>query len=258
LSVERVKEIVSLIVDDNEGRKVDDLYAPNRFHPEFGVFDDIDLADAILRETCGRTADRAEVKAAVSAAGGADFLAAIAFGKRDKAAARRHEGIDIAVHAAGSGRPERARGIARRRLRGPCVVDRMVLDIIGQAFAAIEPLLELGVGDVAGDDQWSRQAEPRLDRELREGAADLVHRPREINRRDLAAECVVVDLGEKTRRVGFELFEEHTLGGDLAQDLAVGRARYADPDRQAGAVPRQPDHSDVVAEIFAAELGADP
>src|SRR5439155_27215131 len=44
---------------------------------------------------------------------------------------------------------------------------------------------------------------------------------------------------------------------DLAQRLAVGRARHAEPDRQACAVARQPDHAHVMAEIFAAELRAD-
>ena len=101
------------------------------------------------------------------------------------------------------------------------------------------------------------QAEPRLDRILRQRAADLVHRPRQVDPHDLAAERRLVDLGQEARRVGFELFEKHAVGVDLAEDLAVGRARHADADRQAGAVARQPDHPHVVAEIFAAELRAD-
>ena len=114
------------------------------------------------------------------------------------------------------------------------------------------------MSNVASDDQRPRQAEPRLDRILRQGTADLVHRLGEIDRHDLAAQRRVADLGQETRRVGLELFEKHALGGDLAEDLAVGRARYADPDRQAGAMTRQPDHPDIVAEILAAELCADP
>ena len=54
-----------------------------------------------------------------------------------------------------------------------------------------------------------------------------------------------------------QLFEEHAVAGDLAQRLAVGRAGHAEPDRQRGAVARQPDDANVVAEIFAAELRAD-
>src|SRR5437762_14014000 len=122
--MERVKEIVSFAVDDNKGRKIDDLDAPDRFHSEFRVFDDFDLANAILSQACGRAADRAEIKAAMSAAGGAHFLPAIAFGKCDKAAACRHEAVDIAVHAARRRWTERARGISRRRLRRAGIVDR--------------------------------------------------------------------------------------------------------------------------------------
>jgi hypothetical protein len=53
------------------------------------------------------------------------------------------------------------------------------------------------------------------------------------------------------------LFQEHAVARDLAQRLAVGRARHAETDRQRGAVPRQADHAHVVAEILAAELRAD-
>jgi hypothetical protein len=42
----------------------------------------------------------------------------------------------------------------------------VVLDIIGQPLTAIEPLLELGMGNVASDDQGTVQAEARLDRVL--------------------------------------------------------------------------------------------
>ena len=94
------------------------------------------------------------------------------------------------------------------------------------------------------------------------GYCDRVRRISSIGRdrsiaHDVAAERLLVDLGQVARRVGFELFEKDAVGVDLAEDLAVGRARHADADRQAGAVARQPDHPDVMAEIFAAELRAD-
>src|SRR5271165_2846340 len=113
------------------------------------------------------------------------------------------------------------------------------------------------MGNVARHDQRAVEAEAGLDRILREGAADLVHRAGEIDRYHLAAEGAGVDFGEKPRWVGLELFEKDALGGDLPQDLAIGRAGDADPDRQARTVARQPDHPHIVAEILAAELGAD-
>ena len=45
--------------------------------------------------------------------------------------------------------------------------------------------------------------------------------------------------------------------GDLAERLAVGRARHGDRDRARRAVARQADDAHVVAEVLAAELRAD-
>ena len=83
------------------------------------------------------------------------------------------------------------------------------------------------------------------------------HRLVEVDLHHLAAELRGVDLRQVFRRIVLELFEEHAVARDLAHRLAVGRARHAKPDRQRGAMARQPDHAHVVAEILAAELRAD-
>ena len=77
---------------------------------------------------------------------------------------------------------------------------------------------------------------------------------------DRAAGDVLGDagVGHVVRRVGLELLEEDALGGDLAERLPVRRAGDRDRDRARGAVAGQPDHPDVVAEVLAAELRADP
>ena len=54
-----------------------------------------------------------------------------------------------------------------------------------------------------------------------------------------------------------ELLEIDAVFRDLAEHLAVRRTGDAEPDRQRSAMARHPDHADVVAEIFAAELRAD-
>src|SRR6476469_2090595 len=36
-----LEEVVALVVDDHEGREVDDLDAPNGLHAQFGVFEDL-------------------------------------------------------------------------------------------------------------------------------------------------------------------------------------------------------------------------
>ena len=50
---------------------------------------------------------------------------------------------------------------------GTGVVDGVVLEVLGQSLAAVEALLELGVGDVAGDDDGAGEEERRRDGVLR-------------------------------------------------------------------------------------------
>ena len=80
---------------------------------------------------------------------------------------------------------------------------------------------------------------------------------RQVDLHDLAGEVVVRDLGQVLRRIGLELLEEHALARDLAERLAIRRARHRERDRAARAVARQADHARVVAEVLAAELRAD-
>src|SRR4051794_14824922 len=47
LSPELREEVVALVVDDDEGGEVDDLDAPDRLHPELGIFDHLDTLDAV-------------------------------------------------------------------------------------------------------------------------------------------------------------------------------------------------------------------
>ena len=54
-----------------------------------------------------------------------------------------------------------------------CVVDQVVLDIVGQALPGIKTLLELGMCNVARHNQSPTQREPRFDRVLGERRTDL-------------------------------------------------------------------------------------
>lgn len=67
------------------------------------------------------------------------------------------------------------RGEASGSLGRASVIDGVVLDVVGQALAGLDALHELGVGNVAGDDEGARQREAGGDGELGEGGADLVH-----------------------------------------------------------------------------------
>ena len=66
-----------------------------------------------------------------------------------------------------------------------------------------------------------------------------------------------VDIRQILGRIGLQRLQEDAVPGDLALGLAVGRAGDAEADRQRGAVARQADDANIVAEILAAELRAD-
>src|SRR6184192_2952409 len=59
------KEVIALVVDDDECREVDHIDLPHRLHAELGIFEHRHALDAVLREPRGRPADRAQVKSAV-------------------------------------------------------------------------------------------------------------------------------------------------------------------------------------------------
>ena len=156
------------------------------------------------------------------------------------------------------------------RLGRAGVVDGVVLEVLRHLLAGVEPLLDLGVRDVAGDDERPGERQPGLDRVLGELGEDVVHRLVEVDldddvaaRRADADRVVLVlaevdaRVGKEAGRVGLELLEEDALGGDLAEHLPVGRARDRDGDGQRGAVAGEAHDPHVVAEVLAAELRAD-
>src|SRR5215831_6197079 len=61
--VQLLEEVVALVVDHDEGGKILHLDAPDRLHPEFGIFHRLDLLDAVLSEICRGAADRGEIEA---------------------------------------------------------------------------------------------------------------------------------------------------------------------------------------------------
>ena len=57
---------MALVVLDDERGEIFYLDSPDRFHSGFGIFQHLDLADAVLCQPCRGSADRAEVKAAMA------------------------------------------------------------------------------------------------------------------------------------------------------------------------------------------------
>ena len=249
---------MAFVVDEDERREVDDFDLPHGFHAEFGIIDDLDLADVLLREDGGGPADRPEVEAAVRLAGLGDGLAAVALGDHDERAAVLLEELDVAVHAAGGGRAERARGHADRRLGGTGVVDGVILEVLGQAFALLEAFADLGVRDVAGDDERTGEGEARGDGVLRELGADLSHRAVEVDLHDLGGVGMLAGVGgNKASGILLKLLNPDAILVDLGLGVAVGGTGDGEADRTRGAVARQADDADVEREPFAAELRAD-
>src|SRR5258707_4473483 len=97
--IQFLEEIIALVVDDDEGRKILDLDAPDRFHAEFGIFHHLDLLYAVLCEVCRGPPDRAEIEAAVLLASLAHRDRAVALFDHHHRAARRLELIDAGIHA---------------------------------------------------------------------------------------------------------------------------------------------------------------
>ena len=133
----------------------------------------------------------------------------------------------------------------------------MIFEILRQTFAAVEAFLQLGVGDVAGDDHRAGQSDAGADGILGKDPADLFHRLIEVDADHVAGQLAVVDFRQIVGRIMFQSFQIDAVAGDLALDLAVGGAGNADAHRTGGAMAGQADDPQVVAEIFAAELGAD-
>src|SRR4029078_3315253 len=92
------EEVVALVVDDDEGREILDLDAPDRLHAEFGIFHHLDLLDAVLGKVRRRSADRAEIEAAMLLAGVAHRRGAVALGYHHHRTARGLELIDERIH----------------------------------------------------------------------------------------------------------------------------------------------------------------
>ena len=133
----------------------------------------------------------------------------------------------------------------------------MVLEIVRQRLAALQPVAQLGVRKVARHDKRPGQGQTGLDRMPGQLCQDFRHRPGEINLHHIVGEVLVGHFRHVFFRMHLELLEENAVLGDLAHGLAVRGAGDGKADRQRCAMARQADHAHVVAEVLATKLGAD-
>mmetsp|Transcript_29571 Transcript_29571/g.50209 ORF Transcript_29571/g.50209 Transcript_29571/m.50209 type:complete len:587 (-) Transcript_29571:115-1875(-) len=257
------KEVVALVVHDDEGREVHDLDPPDGLHAQLRILQHLHLLDAVLRQDRRRAPNRPQVEPPVLLARRRHGLRPVALGQHDEAAALGHEAVDVGVHAPGGGGAEGPGGEALGGLGGAGVVHRVVFEVLGQPLPGLDALEDLRVGDVAGHDQRPRQTEARRDGVLGQLIANLGHGLVQVDLDGLrrggarAGEALVRDLREVLGDVRLELLQEHPLRRDLALALPVGGARHADAHGARGPVARQPHDAHVVAEVLAPELRPD-
>ena len=223
-----VEEVVALVVNEQEGREVLHLDLPDGLHAQLGVLQTLHLLDVLLRQHRRRTADAAQVEASVLLAGVRHLLAAVSLRQRDHAAAELHERVQIRVHATSrrgsegtyASPPARflTRSHALGRLRGSGVVDDVVLHVLRHGLAAIDALLDLGVGDVAADDDGAGQREARLDGVLVDDGQNVLHRLVQIDLHRVVR-LVLRELLEEAAGVVLQLLHEQTLLRDLRPAL---------------------------------------
>ena len=77
------EEVVAFVIDDNDGREVDDLDFANGFHAELFEVDEFDGLNIFFGEKSGGSTNGAEVEATMLAAGFGDLGRAVAFCKHD-------------------------------------------------------------------------------------------------------------------------------------------------------------------------------
>ena len=62
------EEVVALVIYEDEGGEIFNFDFPDGFHAEFGIFEQLDFLDGVLREHCDRSAYRAKVDASMPVA----------------------------------------------------------------------------------------------------------------------------------------------------------------------------------------------
>ena len=186
-----------------------------------------------------------------------DSLRAVALGEHNHGAAVALEEVNVGVHTASRGRAHGAASHAFGRLGRTGVVDGMVLDVLGQLFAAVQTLLEFGVGNVATHNNRAVEAEAGGYGVLFKFLKHFCHGAVEVDAYHFAFASLTEFFGDERSGIIVHLLNPKAVLVDLAENIAVGRTAYAQSHGTASAVARQADNADVVAEVFTAKLCAE-
>ena len=133
----------------------------------------------------------------------------------------------------------------------------MVLEILRKVLTIVQTLLQARVSDVTSHDDGAVQAETCGNRVFGEFFENLGHRLVQVDLHSVALACIAELCRDESCRIVIELLDPDTVFIDLGLDVAVSRAAYAKSDRAACTMTRKPYDTDVVSEVFAAELCAE-
>ena len=182
---------------------------------------------------------------------------AVALSQHDQAASVVLELVNIRIHTSGSGRSHRTTSHACRRLGRTGVVDRMVLQILRHRFACIQTCFNLRVGYITTDNNRAIQAQTGTNRIFCQDLAYVCHRLVEVDAYGVAFTCVAQFSRDERSGIVVHLLDPHTVLIDLALDIPVRRATYAEADRTRCTVARQTHYAHVMSQVLAAELCAE-
>ena len=189
-----------------------------------------------------------------------DFLGAVTFGQHHHRSAVGLEQVHIGVHAPRGGRTERPRSHTFWSLGRSRIVHRVILKVLGQVAFLFQAFAQLGMGDIARHDHRAAQRQSGLDRVLRQFGQDFPHGSIQVNLHrfvGIPVQFRIGGVGQETPRISIQSLDKYPVLVNLRHALAVGGTRHGDRHWQRGPVARQAHHSHIVAEVFAAELGAD-
>ena len=100
------KEIVTLIIYDDEGREILHINLANSLHTKLWEVYNLDRLDRVLREDCSRTTDRAELEAAICLASISNSRRTVTLSYHNHRATVLLEEVYIRVHTTCGSRTE--------------------------------------------------------------------------------------------------------------------------------------------------------
>ena len=184
------------------------------------------------------------------------MLATVTFCQHDHAAAMTLEQFYIRVHTSCCSRTHRTTSHAFRSFCRTCIINRMILNILWQVFAAIQTFFQFSMGDVTTYDDRSVQWQTSSYRIFSQLFQDFRHRTVQVDLYNITFTCLTQFYRNKFARIWIQFLNPDTFLIDFTFDVTVGRARYSQAYRTRSTVTRQTDDAYVMSKIFTSELRA--